>query len=561
MPPITLSQASLETIVPGDHQLATMRPISEDSFVAVQQAADNMSETDTGNRQSVAPEESAYYTVGDSNDGVENGDDDVVSQYPSGHDMANIWELENEDDDHHPGTTATEFVSTIQAASAAGPSTRLSEAIGNTSAVDLSSGTITAPTTAIRRGPRIRHDRLQRSETMATTQQAMFGPDEEALTADQLRAQDRLRHVYILLSTILTSASITLLVTCSVVLSLFEKHIVEDNQDLVADKGALIACIAMGGMGTIVGFILVCLAYLKHAGPRKTATQDDGNSWIEMAHRNKPLPRVPGLLAENPNPKQGWDDPKINAAWNKIYQDKDGLRTYVEALEMRYARLLAAQDDGKPPAPPKKDGPVGTRDLTAEAMTTGRATRDANNGRVEHRANVPSPLAQVTNSRDSTATDGARVVDNTKVSTRSSYNHAAKGSISGQALIRRDSDAETVTSGSADTVGHELRRSGSEASILTVLCDAVQQPYSPLGGRPDATITTSTLDHAGTPEASMIQSGEGMRSSFASSHRLSNPRLRRYGLLDPPVPDHFSRHMANREEDRETDGNGKDRAD
>ena len=157
--------------------------------------------------------------------------------------------------------------------------------------------------------------------------------------------------------------------------------------------------------------------------------------------------------------------------------------------------------------------------------------------------------------------DRARVVDNTKVSTRSSYNHAAKGSISGQALIRRDSDAETVTSGSADTVGHELRRSGSEASILTVLCDAVQQPYSPLGGRPDATITTSTLDHAGTPEASMIQSGEGMRSSFASSHRLSNPRLRRYGLLDPPVPDHFSRHMANREEDRETDGNGKDRAD
>jgi len=587
-----------------------MSPVSEDSFVAVPET-DNMSEPGADHRKSVAkgkgveevsPEGSVYYTVGDSDDGAEHGqvrrstmfstgDADVASKYPSAHDMAHIWEEDDDDKTNHPSTPATTvavsslgqtqpqhddllFVPTAYPTSAAGPSARLSDAVGNTSAVDLSSA---APTMTIRRGPRIRHDRLLRSETMATTQRAMFGPDEEALTADQLRAQDRRSHVFILLSTILTSASITLLVTCSVVLSLFEKHIVDDNQDLVADKGVLIACIAMGAVGTVVGFTLAGLAYFKHAGHRKSAADDDGNSWIEMNHRNKPLPRVPGLLAENPNPKAGWNDPKVNTAWDKFYQDKDGLRSYVEALEMRCARLTAAQDggSGETSARPMQtrdvsvqaattDRPVRTRDLIAEAIATGRVSRN-NNGAVGHRTNVPSPLVRVTNSRDSTSTmssaDEVGNADNTKVrsSVRGSYMHAAKGSVSGQALIRRTSDAETDTIAPADIVGHDgLRRSGSEASILTVLCDAVTQPYSPLGERIDAAAMG-----AGTPDAPAVDA-QSVRLSLAGSSgaRFSRPAPAQYGLLDDAAPERglFAQYIANKD-DRETEGKGKGKAD
>ena len=250
---------------------------------------------------------------------------------------------------------------------------------------------------------------------------AVFGPDEEAQTADQLRAQDRRSHVFILLSTIATSGSVTLLVTCSVVLSLFEKHIVDDNQDLATDKGALVACIAMGAIGTIVGLTLVGLAYFKHLGHRNATAPAEDNSWIEMIHRNKPLPRVPGLLAENPNPKDGWNDPKVNAAWDKFYQDKEGLRTYVEALEMRCARLAAGQDgpSGDSPAPPvpakdvsakapatTADRPVPTRDLIAEATTTGRANRASSHGRVGHRTNTSPTIFKPTSPPRTTSPPG-----------------------------------------------------------------------------------------------------------------------------------------------------------
>ena len=109
---------------------------------------------------------------------------------------------------------------------------------------------------------------------------------------------------------------------------------------------------------------------------------------------------------------------------------------------------------------------------------------------------MPSPLTQVSNSRDSTASAADDDVVDPKVSIRASYKRGAKGSISNQALIWSSSDAETVTADPADTdVGYDLQRSESQDSILTALCNGVTQPYSPLSEqRIDSSIMTTVSD-------------------------------------------------------------------
>ncbi len=177
---------------------------------------------------------------------------------------------------------------------------------------------------------------------------------------------------------------------------------------------------------------LLAVTFLRYRKTNKDLISDE--TWIEMSVRSRALP-------SRPNNGEGKQDTGATEAWRKFAQDYEQLRCYVELLEGRIGVLEEGQQNANPQNEVSNGEVMG-----AEIRTPG---------------NVDGNIIQ-TNSHngggDETPKPKAASLD---------------GSLSRRQLLRPES---SQGSDSNDAIP----RSDTKTSILTELCEAVTEGYSPL---------------------------------------------------------------------------------
>ncbi|KAM7221775.1 hypothetical protein V8F06_002768 [Rhypophila decipiens] len=310
----------------------------------------------------------------------------------------------------------------------------------------------------VRRGPTIRHDRLQHSETMASTRMAM-DPMDQQRRSFEYRMAIRKGQVAITYSSLFLLFS---LVTFGCFATTEILHLVGVIPDLEQQIG-IIAGAILSGIATIIAAFLIPYTVKKHRKNRESSEDAAPNSWIELQHREKPLPPLPSLEKNAADDK----DPKVIALRNKFVQDTDRLWGYLWTVEELLLQAHGGDRDAIPECMVVHDilaqaGPQSTTTgVVAESSSTPLRLRDRfspirifsnSNGRSER--NEPDPEA---------APQALNIVK------KPTPKHAAQDSISKDVLVATTDSAEAA-----------IPRSETTTSILAELCDAVTEHYSPL---------------------------------------------------------------------------------
>ncbi|KAK3316635.1 hypothetical protein B0H66DRAFT_561780 [Apodospora peruviana] len=345
--------------------------------------------------------------------------------------------------------------------------------------------TIMPNVNSIRRGPKLRHSRLEPSATMATMQ----GPSGRAPTtggnssmAAEVPPLVRRTRIVLLASVVLLQlAIITLVASITVVVT------TRSTTDHAQANMSVIACIAVSALLTIVfGLAFGYSAYQYSGMEKKQAARD---VWIEMQHRARALPPLPSQgsgLGNLDGKQKERDERATNEAWEKFAKDHEQLRKYVECLEDRILTLRenASTTTRHPVGNQNMDGQrnssgggcMRAQDIfpvtptPAGIVTTNGASHDDSDGSI-----TPKALAKANKTNDiSPRLNGCSVKSST--SRRGLLNNSA----SDPATIGDVGD----DSGADDSMNRagkgSMPYSDTKASILTELCDAVMEPYSPL---------------------------------------------------------------------------------
>ncbi|KAK3303102.1 uncharacterized protein B0T15DRAFT_402399 [Chaetomium strumarium] len=280
---------------------------------------------------------------------------------------------------------------------------------------------------SLRRGPRIRHSRLPPSPSMA----ANAGWSIPRGTKELWGVLGRLRKM-MLASAILLELCILNLV--SSVTAVIVTHIEQGYAGI-----GLVAWAAVSGVLVLTFAGLLGIGFLQHQKTRKDLVS--GENWIEMHLRSRPLP-------PRPQSEQRNQDSGATEAWQKFVRDHEQLRRYVEFLESRIGVL----EEGRQTADQQNNG--------SEADPTG--TRDSAASNINNENNM-CPSSQPHNDQD--ALKEATVL---------------RGSSSRRQLLQSEGSVpESKSWGDCSNKG-VIPSSDTKTSILTELCEAVTQGYSPL---------------------------------------------------------------------------------
>ncbi|KAM7201612.1 hypothetical protein V8F20_004840 [Naviculisporaceae sp. PSN 640] len=355
---------------------------------------------------------------------------------------------------------------------------------------------------SVRRGPVLRHDRLQHSETMASTRRVMDPMDEEHQAA-RYKMQIRMGQVAIVYSYIallLSSIAFFCLATVEVLFLAGTIPVLDGETGIVV--GLVLAAISM-----IVSVGLIIWTTKKHHKVRENPVDNNRNSWIELQHRqNKPLPPRPSSqknLADE-------YDPKVQACREKFVEDKDRLFSYLYGLEK-----IVDHPDFKV-----------CHDILALARSQPTTTDSATDteGTPTRRHSKLSPSRMFSGATHNDRLDSGREATVTPKASSSGkkiftkHAHASKNSISNATLLKNDSAGAEVS----------VPNSTTNEDILSELCDGVTAATShrPLSSVIAADISTSRRSSRDQSDIASISGGSQKRWSrrgYANLDEVAEP--------------------------------------
>ncbi|GAB1316202.1 hypothetical protein MFIFM68171_06412 [Madurella fahalii] len=206
----------------------------------------------------------------------------------------------------------------------------------------------------------------------------------------------------------------------------------------------VVAWAALSGILVVVLPVSFWLSILQY---RKTTKRLlSGENWIEMHRRSRPLPPRPISDGE-----QQQDNSTTEEAWQKFAQDHEQLRRYVEFLENRIGVLEEGQQGAHPTIDP------------GDGVAAGNSNDHEKDNGIANSNPKPKPLK----------------VDR---------------SLSRRKLIQPE--AEPGPNGAT-----AIPVSSTKTSILTELCEAVTEGYSPLSEQSGPIATQTPNSHNHTPRS------------------------------------------------------------
>ncbi|KAK4039517.1 hypothetical protein C8A01DRAFT_47005 [Parachaetomium inaequale] len=236
----------------------------------------------------------------------------------------------------------------------------------------------------------------------------------------------------------------------------------------------LVAWAAVSGVFVLTFGGLLGVTFLQYRKMNKDLVS--GENWIEMHLRSRPLPPRP----QSEDHKQ--QDNGATEAWQKFVQDHEQLRRYVEFLESRIGVL----EEGRPNAGQGNDG-----------SDTG-AIRVGNNAASS--ANMENSTGQVRNMDTGDAGDDTPKAKKLNVG----------GSLSRRQLLQPEDSVTEPESWHSCDGNTAIPQSDTKTSILTELCEAVTEGYSPLSeqmppGSPHIPQTPNNHTPSGPPRGNTLR--------------------------------------------------------
>jgi hypothetical protein len=207
----------------------------------------------------------------------------------------------------------------------------------------------------------------------------------------------------------------------------------------------LVAWAAVSGVFVLTFGGLLGIAFLQY----RKMTEDlvSGESWIEMNLRSRPLP-------PRPQSEERRQDNGATEAWQKFVQDHEQLRRYVEFLESRIGVL----EEGRPNA--------------VQQYNDGPHADDSGTGSNAACHNMDSSMLQTPRGGNTSGDAGDKTPMPKKLS--------ASGSLSRRQLLHPDDATIGPESWQHSDSDGAIPKSDTKTSILTELCEAVTEGYSPL---------------------------------------------------------------------------------
>ncbi|KAK0615728.1 hypothetical protein B0T17DRAFT_353179 [Bombardia bombarda] len=397
----------------------------------------------------------------------------------------------------------------------------------------LSANTAHPNIDSIRRGPKIRHNRIASKAILCVDPFTGVGMRGEAGVSGTTicvgggagGSDGHSNHPSTFCSTFSRVRTIVLVSVCLLQLSIvaFVAGITTSITSSTARGSVDIGTIVwttMGGVLTVLFAVIFTFAILRYRNMYKQQLGGDSNeTWIEMHHRSRALPPRPSPTADDSaggDTKTSGGDVGATEAWAKFAKDHERLRRYVECLEHRIGALKEEQSilhprngDGREEAEEDDDATV--RQYRRDTVDTSCPVRNKNQKRDSGIA-----AAKTSSSKSGGGSNGGDSADSspssvtatpqpktTPKSSPASYLAKRNGSVSQRNLLKHSAtnSVSSLTSSSInlddDNNGDDnniLPLSGTKTSILTDLCDAVMEPYSPLSSsnQRSSVITTMT---------------------------------------------------------------------
>ncbi|KAL2264476.1 hypothetical protein VTK26DRAFT_41 [Humicola hyalothermophila] len=364
---------------------------------------------------------------------------------------------DKDEDDQHPGPSASDAAVAARnnppgiaifepnGNSATGPAVGAKQ-LRKVSILSMGQTTVreeTVPDLAsIRRGPRLRHSRLPPSPSMP----AGHGWQLPRSAREIWGIVDRLWYMMLVSAAFLELSILNFVSSITAVIMVHTEH--------RTPAVGLVAWAAVSSTFVVTFGMLLGFSILQYRKTSKNLVS--GENWIEMHRRSRPLPPRPGS-------EEREQDNAATEAWQKFAQDHKQLRRYVEFLENRVGVLEEAQS--------------AKIHQQSEERNTG-ATQPAGGARDLEAGN------------DNDDGDSTPKAKKTYVG----------GSLSRRKLLQRDdtgADSDMWREGEGNA---PMSKSDTKASILTELCEAVTEGYSPLCEQmPRVTAHPSPTSNNGTP--------------------------------------------------------------
>ncbi|KAK3294957.1 uncharacterized protein B0H64DRAFT_324024 [Chaetomium fimeti] len=300
---------------------------------------------------------------------------------------------------------------------------------------------------SLRLGPRLRHSRLPLSPSMATNAGRSVPKSTRKMWSALARSRKMMLAAAILLE-------LSILNVVASVTAVTANHIEHGYAGI-----GLVAWAAVSGVFVLTFGALLGVTVLQYRRMNKDLVS--GENWIEMHLRSRPLPPRP----QGEDRKQ---DSGATEAWQKFVQDHTQLRHYVEFLESRIGIL----EEGQPNIGEQNDGP----DTDMTGVGSGPTS-----GNMENAIGQPS----------GTNADGGAGND-----TPNANKLNVGGSLSRRQLLQPEDSVTEPESWQGSDGNATIPKSDTKASILTELCEAVTEGYSPLSGMlPGSPQTPQTLNN------------------------------------------------------------------
>ncbi len=284
---------------------------------------------------------------------------------------------------------------------------------------------------SLRRGPRLRHNLLPLSPSMA----AKAGRKVPESTKKLWTAVGRWRKVMVASSVLLELSIFSFISSITAV--------VVSHGERGPPGAGLVAWAIVSSVFTLAFAVLLTTALLQYRKMNKDLVS--GEDWIEMHHLSRPLP-------PRPQGEERKQDNGAAEAWQNFARNHEQLRRYVEFLESRIGVL----EEGR-----------SNENQRNEELSAG-AFRASNNTA----ANTENVIGQ--------RSGGNNIRQEADGKTPKAKKVSVGGSMSRRQLLQPEESVTEAESWQGSDGNGTIPKSDTKASILTELCEAVTEGYSPL---------------------------------------------------------------------------------
>lgn len=241
---------------------------------------------------------------------------------------------------------------------------------------------------------------------------------------------------------------------------------------------------------------------------------DVENLWIEMHERPSALPPRPqngsvggGSLAAGGQPQQE-DEVVVSRAWKKFANDQEQLRKYVENLEDQLEAYTKKEKEG-------------------QGSLTQAPNDEYSELAPETHESIMIGIAYSTDDEFRTNASNTPRTERPVASFRSMFYRHQKPSTSAKNVESNN----IIYQNDPNSTNDQLPRSDTKSSILSELCAAVTEPYSPLSATPNSQM----------PSSSPMQRSDGSPSSSATHGNANDTphsvkKIKTYHLEVPDKP-------------------------